>query len=364
MSATVYLGTSSWLFDAWRGVFYPEKLPKTQYLSYYTTQFPTVEVNTSFYALPAPATLVAWVESAPAGFTFALKFPRAISHDKRLTDCTTETLAFLDALRALGAAAGPAFLQLPPDFSRRVYGRALAAYLDWVAPQLAGLRVAVEVRSADLMTPAFARFLAERGLALALVDRAGTIDLFDGWIELVNEGVGPDFAFLRWIGDDRNGPQGDRELQLNRDEELAAGPNASLPCRPQAKPSMGICTTPTKVTRPPACGGCRTCWRRGSRCHRGRQQWRPSSNSCPCYKSDVTSRVLPSMLARRSGPRRARKAPLTPQLTPCTLRPSHDPHSETPSAQTHAARSRAVAAARAGAVPALVRAAAAHLLSP
>jgi uncharacterized protein YecE (DUF72 family) len=221
MDASVHFGTSSWLFDAWRGVFYPEKLPKNQFLPYYATQFDTVEVNTSFYALPSPSTLVNWVESVPPGFTFALKFPRAISHDKRLQDVTRESLAFLDALRALGDAAGPAFLQLPPDFSRKVYGRALAAYLDWLAPQAADLRIAVEVRAGDLMTPAFAAFLAERNLALVLADRKGTLDLYDGWIELVAQGKGPAFTFIRWIGDDRNGPSGDRELQLLRDEELA-----------------------------------------------------------------------------------------------------------------------------------------------
>jgi len=221
MMPSIHFGTSSWLFDAWRGVFYPEKLPKNQYLPYYATQFDTVEVNTSFYALPSPSTLVNWVESVPPGFTFALKFPRTISHDKRLQDVTRESLAFLDALRALGDAAGPAFLQLPPDFSRRVYGRALAAYLDWLAPQAADLRIAVEVRAADLMTPAFAAFLAERNLALVLADRKGTLDLYDGWIELVAQGKGPAFAFIRWIGDDRNGPSGDRELQMLRDEELA-----------------------------------------------------------------------------------------------------------------------------------------------
>jgi len=221
MDLSVHFGASSWLFDAWRGVFYPEKLPKNQYLPYYATQFDTVEVNTSFYALPSPSTLVNWVESVSPGFTFALKFPRTISHQKRLQDATRESLAFLDALRALGDAAGPAFLQLPPDFSRRVDGRALAAYLDWLAPQTADLRIAVEVRAADLMTPVFAAFLAERNLALVLADRKGTLDLYDGWIELVAQGKGPAFAFIRWIGDDRDGPSGDRKLQLLRNEDLA-----------------------------------------------------------------------------------------------------------------------------------------------
>ena len=89
----IALGTSSWSFDAWRGVFYPESTGKTEMLAYYARQFPTVEVNTSFYALPEPSRLIKWVESVPRGFTFALKFPRRISHEKRLVDCEEETRA-------------------------------------------------------------------------------------------------------------------------------------------------------------------------------------------------------------------------------------------------------------------------------
>jgi uncharacterized protein YecE (DUF72 family) len=218
--ASVLLGTSSWLFDGWRGVFYPEKLPKTDYLPFYATQFPTVEVNTSFYALPTPSTLINWVESVPAGFTFALKFPRAISHDKKLSNASEETLALLDALRSLGPAAAPAFLQLPPNLTRKNYGKPLALYLDWLATQAQDLRIAVEVRAADLMTPAFAAYLAERGLALALIERQGSPDLYPLWLELVAGGKAPPFAFIRWIGNDRTGPEGDREIQTPRDAEL------------------------------------------------------------------------------------------------------------------------------------------------
>lgn len=217
----VHIGTSSWLFDGWRGIFYPDKLARTRYLPYYAGQFDTVEVNTSFYALPAPSTLINWVESVPPGFTFALKFPRAISHDKRLVGCVDETLALLDALRALGTAAGPAFLQLPPDCTRSNCGRALASYLDWLAPQAGGLRLAVEVRAPDLMTPAFATFLAARGFALVLVDRKGVPDLYPVWQDVLAAHGGPQHIFIRWIGDDRNGPSGDHTLQLLRDDELA-----------------------------------------------------------------------------------------------------------------------------------------------
>lgn len=218
---SVHIGASSWLFDAWRGVFYPDKLPRSQYLTFYVSQFDTVEANTSFYAIPSPATLLTWVESAPPGFTYALKFPRTITHERRLVDCEAITRVFLDSLRALGNVCGPALLQFPPDFTRRTHGRDLATFLDWLAHEAHDLRLAVEVRAADLMTPAFAAFLAERNFALALVDRMHTPDLFDVWWTQIAAGAGPDFAFIRWIGDDRTGPQGDRELQLFRDAELA-----------------------------------------------------------------------------------------------------------------------------------------------
>jgi uncharacterized protein YecE (DUF72 family) len=219
--ATINLGASSWQFDGWRGVFYPDGLAKQTQLAYYARCFNTVESNTSFYGLPKPSTLIHWVESVPLGFTFCLKFPRAISHDKRLVDCQEETLAFFEVIRSLGDAAAPCFLQLPPDFTRQRFGKSLALYLDWLATQMQGLRIGVEVRALDLMTPAFARFLAERGMSWVVVDRDGTPDMFPVWDELVHTNIAPSFVLIRWIGDDKNGPQGDAKLVAPRDAALA-----------------------------------------------------------------------------------------------------------------------------------------------
>jgi uncharacterized protein YecE (DUF72 family) len=216
----IHLGTSSWQFDGWRGVFYPEGLPRQDQLAFYAQHFDTVESNTSFYGLPRPSTLVNWVETVPPGFSFCLKFPRAISHGKRLHECSEETWAFLDVVRSLGAAAAPAFLQLPPDFTRKRYGKTLADYLDWLAGQRGDLRIGVEVRAADLMTAAFARFLAERGFALVIVDRVGSPDLYGVWDELIEANQAPPFALLRWIGDDKQGPKGDAEITAPRDAQL------------------------------------------------------------------------------------------------------------------------------------------------
>lgn len=218
--ATINLGTSSWQFDEWRGVFFPAGLAKARYLPYYATRFNSVEINTSFYGVPRPATLINWVESVPAGFTYCLKFPRAITHEKRLVDCQAETRIFLDVIRSLGPAAAPGLLQFPPDFTRQREGRRLADYLDWLAGELDGVRVGVEVRSDDLMTSAFATFLAERGLAYVLVDRVNTRDLFADWQQLIEAGKAPSFALIRWIGDDKDGPTGNDALVAPRDAQL------------------------------------------------------------------------------------------------------------------------------------------------
>ncbi len=216
----IALGTSSWLFDAWRGPFYPADLGRKGYLAHYALQFRTVEVNTSFYGQPRDSTVQNWRMSVPEGFTFCLKFPRVISHEKRLVGCEAESEAFLALLRSMGEAAAPAFLQLPPSLSRATAGRALADYLAWLAELGSDLRLAVEVRAPDLMTPAFLRYVMELGLAPVIVDRVNTPDLFPAWLALTEEGVGPSHAIVRWIGDDKNGPTGDRELSAPRDGEL------------------------------------------------------------------------------------------------------------------------------------------------
>lgn len=219
-SHTLHLGTSSWTFTDWREAFYPPQLPTKEQLRYYATQFNSVEVNTSFYALPAPSTVLQWVESVPAGFTFALKAPRLITHEKKLIDCRQDVQAYLDVLRSLGDLAAPGFLQFPPQFTRAGYGRVLAEFLDWLAGELNGLRLAVEVRARDLMTDAFARFLAERSMSFVVVERVDTPDLYETWADQLTVDAAPNYLFLRIIGNDRDKLPNDRDLQRPQDEIL------------------------------------------------------------------------------------------------------------------------------------------------
>jgi len=118
-------------------VFYPPRTNATDALGFYGQIFDTVEVNTTFHALPSASTVRGWYERTPAGFTFALKFPRQITHDLRLELPAAEapTRELVRLARLLEDKCGPLLLQLPPSFDRSSANRrALATFLDLLPP--------------------------------------------------------------------------------------------------------------------------------------------------------------------------------------------------------------------------------------
>ena len=218
-TGSLHVGTSSWSFPDWRGVFYPPNLQSDQQLSFYAARFNSVEANTSFYALPAPKTLLRWLECVPEGFTFSLKAPREITHEKRLANAEQTTAAYLDVLRSLGSAAAPGLFQFPATFSRNSNGRRLAAFVDGLAANAPEIPLSVEVRAFDLMTTAFARFLLERGIGFVVVERTGQPDTFANW-QAAAESTNTRLPFhMRLIGNDRE-PLPDDKLIRRPQEEL------------------------------------------------------------------------------------------------------------------------------------------------
>lgn len=119
-----------WACPHWKGTVYSANSTRKDWLGEYSALFSTVEVNSTFYAIPAIETVRRWAESVQPGFAFCLKFPKSITHDKGLRDTDIETMAFLHLLDELEkhGCRGPAFLQLPPQFSGRDWP-ALEAYL-------------------------------------------------------------------------------------------------------------------------------------------------------------------------------------------------------------------------------------------
>src|SRR6266498_1237341 len=114
MAGMVYIGTSGWHYKHWLGNFYPEKLPAKEMLSFYTQHFDTVEINNTFYHLPAHSAFHAWRDNTPTYFVFALKGSRFITHMKKLKDPESSTAKFFHGAELLEAKLGPILFQLPP----------------------------------------------------------------------------------------------------------------------------------------------------------------------------------------------------------------------------------------------------------
>ena len=82
----IRIGTSGWVYNHWRGIFYPKNLPQPDWFAYYAREFDTVEINNSFYRLPSADTFDAWRKQAPAGFLYTVKASRYLTHMKKLMD--------------------------------------------------------------------------------------------------------------------------------------------------------------------------------------------------------------------------------------------------------------------------------------
>jgi uncharacterized protein YecE (DUF72 family) len=115
-----WIGTSGWYYDHWQGRFYPEELPKNEWLAYYSKEFDTVEINNTFYHLPQEQTLRKWHNITPAGFLFAVKASRYITHIKKLKDTKEELQRFFERVKLLKSHLGPVLYQLPPSLGKNL----------------------------------------------------------------------------------------------------------------------------------------------------------------------------------------------------------------------------------------------------
>ena len=114
----VLVGTSGFSYKEWKGRFYPEKCPADQMLRFYASHFTTVEMNNTFYRMPSEKILLDWAAEVPDTFSFAIKAPQRITHQKRLNDAAEDTGYFLKTVNVLGARLGPTLFQLPPNMKK------------------------------------------------------------------------------------------------------------------------------------------------------------------------------------------------------------------------------------------------------
>jgi uncharacterized protein YecE (DUF72 family) len=110
----VYIGTSGWSYKSWDKTFYPREIPKSAQFEFYATQFPTVEVNNTFYRLPTPKMILDWRRKAPPGFVYAIKGSRFITHMKKLANLDGALDKFFNRIDPLQKRIGVLLWQLPP----------------------------------------------------------------------------------------------------------------------------------------------------------------------------------------------------------------------------------------------------------
>jgi uncharacterized protein YecE (DUF72 family) len=161
----IRVGTSGYSYKEWKGTFYPDDLPAAKMLTYYGERFDSVEINNTFYRMPDSKMVAKWGEQVPDGFTFVLKAPQRITHQKRLVGAGDDLRQLFEAGEVLGSKLGPVLFQLPP-FSRKD----ALKLREFVAILPQDRRVAFEFRHDSWFDDEIYAILRERDIALCAAD--------------------------------------------------------------------------------------------------------------------------------------------------------------------------------------------------
>ena len=189
----ILIGTSGYSYDDWVGPVYPPGAEKRDFLALYAREFPIVELNFSYYQQPSAHTLERMVASTDAGFLFAVKAHRSMTHEIGET-WEKDIATFREGIRPLVDAnrLAAVLLQFPYSFAYSTEARSRLAAL---CERLAGLPLAVEFRKSEWLRDQVFHGLRERGVALVSVDEPDLPRLVRPSTE-----VTADFAYIRFHG--------------------------------------------------------------------------------------------------------------------------------------------------------------------
>jgi uncharacterized protein YecE (DUF72 family) len=170
------VGTSSWSSQDWRGTFYPESIDAGEMIRVYSRRLPTVEIDSTWYAMPNLKMIDSWKSRTPDGFIFSAKVPKVISHDKYLEDCQSELTEFISVMSRLEDKLGPLVFQFPyvakgkdpreyetgADFLRR-----LKAFIEFLPKEF---KWGIEIRNSKWIGPPLLDILRSKNVSLVFVD--------------------------------------------------------------------------------------------------------------------------------------------------------------------------------------------------
>ena len=207
-----YIGCSGWSYSAWQGPFYPSNVDSSSdWLSYYASVFDYVEIDSSFYKTPNVFTVKNWFKKTPDNFKFTAKFPKVITHDKRLKDVSRELEYFFQSMLPLKEKTLALVIQLPPSLK---ITEGIENLRQHIVPELdSRFRYAVEVRDRSWFQDLAYNFFADNNLCMV-------------WSQLAELRTPPiattDFLYIRFIGDrsidekDFGKIQKDRVMEMNK----------------------------------------------------------------------------------------------------------------------------------------------------
>ena len=203
-----YVGCSGWSYFAWQGPFYPVNIESSQWLNYYAHIFDYVELDSSFYRMPNIFTVKNWYKKTPENFRFTAKFPKVITHDKRLKDVSRELEHFFQSMLPLADKILTLLIQLPPSL-KITEG---IENLRQIIPELDNrFRYAIEVRDRSWFQDLAYNFFANNNICMV-------------WSQLAELATPPiattDFLYVRFIGDRSISERDFGKIQKDRVAEM------------------------------------------------------------------------------------------------------------------------------------------------
>jgi uncharacterized protein YecE (DUF72 family) len=208
VSGHIRIGIGGWTYEPWRGVFYPPGLVHKRELEYASGKLSSIEVNGTFYGLQKPAVFRRWHDETPAGFVFALKAPRYITHRRALSGAAPMIEQFLGSgVLELRDKLGPINWQFPP--SVRFDPVDFQAFLELLPRSLEGrtLRHAVEVRHGSFCARELVEMTRHHGVALVVAADSRYPQIAD---------VTAPFVYVRLMGARAGEPLGYSAAALDR----------------------------------------------------------------------------------------------------------------------------------------------------
>lgn len=214
----IYIGTSGWSYTHWKENFYPKNLKSSEWLSYYSTSFKTVEINSTFYHLPKNTVVQKWYSLVSKDFHFSIKASRYITHLKRLEDCKESLNFFYGILKNFKAKLGPILFQLPPSF--KLNKDRLIEFINQLSDDY---KYVFEFRHPSWFCEEIYELLSNKNICLCITDLNGTLS---------PEKITADFTYIRLHGPKKayQGSYSSSDLKLWKKKILKWSSEISVYC--------------------------------------------------------------------------------------------------------------------------------------